>query len=97
MRWSTLAGLETKAIGAAVVAALHGLDSSGFSCEPIHTGREVEPPHWIGRSRVQATVRVHFRVERKQRIREVEQGPDGVLYLLTDEETGALLRIEPVE
>ena len=34
--------------------------------------------------------------ELKQRIREVRQGPDGLLYLLTDEETGALLRIEPV-
>lgn len=34
--------------------------------------------------------------ELKQRIREVQQGPDGLLYLLTDEEAGALLRIEPV-
>lgn len=31
----------------------------------------------------------------RQRIREVRQGPDGLLYLLTDEEDGALLRIEP--
>lgn len=31
-----------------------------------------------------------------QRIREVQQGPDGLLYVLTDEEDGALLRIEPV-
>jgi len=31
-----------------------------------------------------------------QRIREVRQGPDGLLYLLTDEDEGALLRIEPV-
>jgi glucose/arabinose dehydrogenase len=34
--------------------------------------------------------------ELKQRIREVRQGPDGLLYLLTDETAGALLRIEPV-
>ena len=33
--------------------------------------------------------------ELRQRIREVRQGPDGYLYLLTDEEDGALLRIEP--
>ena len=33
--------------------------------------------------------------ELRQRIREVRQGPDGLLYLLTDEEDGALLRIEP--
>ena len=33
----------------------------------------------------------------KRRIREVRDGPDGLLYLLTDEEKdGALLRIEPV-
>jgi glucose/arabinose dehydrogenase len=31
-----------------------------------------------------------------QRIREVRQGPDGLIYLLTDEVAGALLRIEPV-
>jgi aldose sugar dehydrogenase len=35
--------------------------------------------------------------ELKQRIREVQQGPDGLLYLLTDEEDGALLRIEPID
>jgi glucose/arabinose dehydrogenase len=33
--------------------------------------------------------------ELRQRIREVRQGPDGLLYLLTDEKTGAVLRIEP--
>ena len=31
-----------------------------------------------------------------QRIRDVRQGPDGLLYVLTDEDDGALLRIEPV-
>jgi aldose sugar dehydrogenase len=35
--------------------------------------------------------------ELKQRIREVRQGPDGLLYLLTDEDDGALLRIEPAQ
>ena len=34
--------------------------------------------------------------ELRQRIREVREGPDGFLYLLTDEDDGALLRIEPV-
>ena len=34
--------------------------------------------------------------ELKQRIAEVRQGPDGLLYLLTDEMAGALLKIEPV-
>ena len=31
----------------------------------------------------------------RQRIRDVRQGPDGLLYLLTDEDAGAVLRIEP--
>ena len=31
-----------------------------------------------------------------QRIRDVRQGPDGLIYVLTDEDDGALLRIEPV-
>ena len=33
--------------------------------------------------------------ELHQRIRDVRQGPDGLLYVLTDEDDGALLRIEP--
>ena len=36
--------------------------------------------------------------ELRQRIRDVRQGPDGLLYVLTDaDDDGALLRIEPVE
>ena len=30
-----------------------------------------------------------------QRIRDVRQGPDGLIYVITDEDDGALLRIEP--
>ena len=33
--------------------------------------------------------------ELRQRIRDVRQGPDGLLYVVTDEDRGALLRIEP--
>ena len=33
--------------------------------------------------------------ELRQRIREVRENPEGLLYLLTDEDDGALLRIEP--
>ncbi|HEV8413375.1 MAG TPA: PQQ-dependent sugar dehydrogenase [Bryobacteraceae bacterium] len=32
-----------------------------------------------------------------QRIRDVRQGPDGLLYLLTDENDGAVLKIEPAQ
>jgi glucose/arabinose dehydrogenase len=34
-------------------------------------------------------------VDLHQRIRDVKQGPDGLLYLATDEVQGAILRIEP--
>jgi glucose/arabinose dehydrogenase len=34
--------------------------------------------------------------ELRQRIRDVREGPDALLYLLTDENPGALLRLEPV-
>lgn len=32
-----------------------------------------------------------------QRIRDVQQGPDGYLYVLTDEDNGALLKVEPAQ
>ena len=32
-----------------------------------------------------------------QRIRDVRQGPDGLLYVVTEEDDAALLRIEPAE
>ena len=35
-------------------------------------------------------------VDLKQRIREVKPGPDGLIYLLTDTNPGAVLRIEPM-
>ena len=31
-----------------------------------------------------------------RRVRDVRQGPDGLLYVLTDDQTGALLRIAPL-
>ena len=34
--------------------------------------------------------------ERGERIRDVAQGPDGFIYLLTDADAGSLLRLEPV-
>jgi glucose/arabinose dehydrogenase len=36
-------------------------------------------------------------VELHQRIRDVRQGPDEFLYVLTDAEDGAVLRIEPAQ
>lgn len=34
-------------------------------------------------------------VELRQRIRDIRQGPDGLLYVLTDQKPGAVLKIEP--
>jgi len=36
-------------------------------------------------------------VDRKSRIRDVRQGPDGYVYVLTDASPGQLLRIAPAE
>ena len=36
-------------------------------------------------------------VDLRRRIRDVKQGPDGLLYVLTDGEEGAILRIEPAD
>jgi glucose/arabinose dehydrogenase len=33
--------------------------------------------------------------ELHQRVRDIRQGPDGLLYLITEEDAAALLRIEP--
>jgi glucose/arabinose dehydrogenase len=35
-------------------------------------------------------------IDMGQRVRDVKQGPDGLLYILTDESNGQLIRIEPV-
>ena len=46
-------------------------------------------------SRGEEIRRENLLTELRSRIREVQQGPDGYMYVLTDEENGALLRIEP--
>ena len=43
------------------------------------------------------TREVRMLQERNERIRDVRQGPDGYLYLLTDSSNGKLLRLEPGE
>ena len=35
--------------------------------------------------------------ELHQRVRDVAQGPDGFIYLLTEEDNGAVLRLEPTQ
>ena len=43
------------------------------------------------------TAREAMLVEMKQRVRDVRQGPDGLIYVLTDENNGQLIRIEPAQ
>ncbi|EJF08559.1 PQQ-dependent oxidoreductase2C gdhB family protein [Pontibacter sp. BAB1700] len=68
-------------------------------------------PEWkgnlfVGGLREQALVRLriennrvtgeeHLLTDRKQRIRDVRQGPDGALYVVTDHENGELWKITP--
>jgi glucose/arabinose dehydrogenase len=43
------------------------------------------------------TARETMLLDLKQRIRDVRQGPDGLVYVLTDEDNGTLLRLEPAQ
>jgi glucose/arabinose dehydrogenase len=43
------------------------------------------------------TAREAMLLDLKQRIRDVRQGPDGLVYVLTDEDNGSLIRIEPAQ
>jgi glucose/arabinose dehydrogenase len=36
-----------------------------------------------------------YLAELRERIRDVRQGPDGAIYLLTDDRSGRLLRVTP--
>ena len=63
---------------------------------PYRRDSRHRPPraHPVQREDGGAAPRVAAR-DLRQRIRDVRQGPDGLLYLLTDEKEGAVLRIEP--
>jgi glucose/arabinose dehydrogenase len=37
----------------------------------------------------------HLLVERGQRVRDVREGPDGALYVVTDESAGELWKVVP--
>jgi glucose/arabinose dehydrogenase len=56
-----------------------------------HIERVVFNEKWEEIRREQMLLELH------QRIRDIRQGPDGLLYLLTEEDQGALLRIEPAQ
>ncbi len=45
--------------------------------------------------RMWETRRETFLSQLRQRMRDIRQGPDGLIYLLTEEENGVVLRVEP--
>ena len=74
--------------------------------------RRLAEEHGVDLSRIQGTGQMQrivfnenweelrreaFFTDLRQRIRDVKQGPDGLLYVLTDEEDGAILRLEPAK
>lgn len=89
---------------------LHWTPSIAPSGMAFYTGNKF--PEWKGNIFVGALVKRHLRrvilsgekavgqekllVELNARIRDVENGPDGYLYVLTDSTNGRLLRLEPV-
>ena len=92
----------------AILASLHLRASRWREALAVaDQGLAVEPEHALCTNlRAQALVRLELDGERvvreermlrgiDQRIRHVRQGPDGFVYLLTDESDGGLLRLEP--
>jgi len=43
------------------------------------------------------TSRQSLLTDSRQRVRDVRQGPDGLVYVVTDEENGSLIRIETAQ
>ncbi len=90
---------------------VYWVPSIGPSGMAIYTGDRF--PSWKGNLFVGALVGMHLRrvvlegtrviaqeqmlSRLRKRIRDVRQGPDGLLYILTDADPGELLRIEPNE
>ena len=72
----------------------------------VGTAHQIDENHfyWVGEfsgtffnDKGEELRRESLLTELRQRIRDVRQGPDGLLYLLTEENQAALLRLEPVE
>ena len=62
--------------------------------EIVNTGRLERV---VFNSKMEELRRESLLTELRQRIRDIRQGPDGYLYVLTDEKEGAILRIEPAQ
>jgi hypothetical protein len=91
------------AVGRVRHGGVHGDPVSGVEEQPVHrarmrVGRDPNTGHLervVFNDKTEEIRRESPADELRQRIRDVRQGPDGLLYLLTDENPGALLKIEP--
>ncbi len=70
-----------------LVGAMLGGAAQGYP----HLERIVFDQNW------NETSRQSLLTDLRQRIRDVRQGPDELIYVLTDEENGALIRLEPAQ
>ena len=87
-----LLGSGDRAVGRAV---LHGERVPGVARQPVRrrAGREAARAARDRATRV--TGEEHLLADRSQRIRDVRQGPDGPLYIVTDEAAGELWKLVP--
>jgi glucose/arabinose dehydrogenase len=108
--WGTTISDKTSAPGIED-PVLHWTPSIAPSGMAFYTGDKFPP--WQGDAFVGALAHKHLRrlelngnevigqeellKDRKERIRDVREGPDGYIYVLTDEPNGSLLRLEPVQ
>ena len=88
-----LLGSGDRAVGRAV---LHRRRVPGVARQPVR--RQPEGQQRLVRLIIEndrVTGEEHLLVDRGQRVRDVRQGPDGALYIVTDEGNGELWRIAP--
>lgn len=78
--------------GSLFVGALRGQRLVRLEVEVLDVADAELPPE---AARARVTGEEHLLVDRRQRVRDVRQGPDGALYVVTDETAGELWRIAP--
>lgn len=80
--------------GSLFVGALRGQRLVRLEVELLDADEASLPPE---AARARVTGEEHLLADRGQRVRDVRQGPDGALYVVTDETAGELWRIAPAE
>ena len=76
--------------------AFYSADSSRLARRPAaRDDVALARAHRFRRRRQDRAVKKRLLTDLGQRLRDVRQGPDGFVYVLTDETAGAVLKIEP--